>query len=108
MAAVYSVQLARVALVYPSAVVYTVPAGIVAIARDMDGYLGSASAGALLVVKHLPSCVDLIIFVATGAAIQPVQWQGRQVLSAGDQLELVLSASFSGTLNIAGYQLTAP
>jgi len=68
--------------------VYTVPAGMVAVLRGMDGFLYTGAVFVLLLsLNGNPPCIG-----AVASAAQPVSgvgsWTGYEVLDQGDQVYL--------------------
>lgn len=82
-------------------VIYTVPAGVVAIIRDLDLF---AQTAALAFGLRLAGNV-IVSFVNPTAAGTAYQWTGRQVLLPGETLEYFASNGLSFTACISGYLL---
>ena len=84
---------------------YTVPDGFIAVVRDIDSY---ASAGlleiAVTVFGNLSQIIDWWV-IDTGTSIIH-QWRGRQVLYAGEQLQVLTTGPTD--ITISGYELVAP
>lgn len=87
--------------------VYTVPVGYLAIARDLDAFQG---------VTILP---DTIYFIGSVGQViwrntaiisqdQYGSWRGRQVFNAGESFAVHSDRSFPFDITISGYLLTAP
>lgn len=103
--AVYSAVLAHLQLADGDLVTaYTVPAGIVAVVRDMTAksMSGSSATISIRVVSGLVTCdiwdVRLVDSFLTS------QWQGREVLNPGDVLQ-VASLDGACSVRISGYEL---
>jgi len=86
--------------------VYTVPAGHVAVLRDV-ALLNASITNALVVIGSFPDNVNWWR-LTTGAGVSScAEWQGRQVYPAGYTmtLDFVGDAAF---VRMSGYLLTAP
>lgn len=104
MAAIYSI---RFGVVNTSAggttVVYTVPAGYVAILRDVDAYFPSGLGPQLFLQDgSIPLSFALL---APTAVPGSVQWRGRQVFASGQEIAVNTSATAVRAL-LSGYLLT--
>jgi len=105
-AALYSVLFAQIAsLVGASLDLYTVPAGNVAVVRDISARNTNTTSDTLFVLDTL-----LPVTFATFAPASTTlvgQWQGREVFPAGHTLAL---ASTGGIwqVRVSGYLLTMP
>lgn len=85
-----------------SAVQYTVPAGNIFVARCMSVYAdtGPGSAGSLIITG-----ITTIAQVGGLAAGQWGQWEGRQVLNAGESLKVLAVGTVE--ISVSGYLLNA-
>lgn len=103
MTVVYSTKFAAGAQASGStSVVYTVPAGYVAVVRDIE--VGAQNAPANSVAINLAGVAE--IYQAGGIAqYSTAQWKGRVVLNAGDQINVDAIAG-TWTYIISGYLLT--
>lgn len=85
---------------------YTVPAGLVAIVRDIDAY----AAGPLSSNAHLRFTgylgETLWFFVVSAQQQASGQWRGRQVFRSGEGFGIVTDSAFD--VRVSGYLLTAP
>ena len=84
---------------------YTVPDGFIAVVRDIDGY---ASAGLIQTVVtvygNLSQVIDWWVIDTDTTVVH--QWRGRQVLYAGEQLQVLTTGP--ADITISGYELVAP
>lgn len=86
-------------------ITYVVPAGFVAVVRDMDAFIGSIIGNVGMVAKGSAAQVFWQeTLVAPGNTW--VQWRGRQVLFAGESFSM--EADDVMDLTASGYLLTAP
>lgn len=85
-----------------TASVYTVPAGVTAVVRDIAVLCESAGSFVALLsrIGGVP-----IWFGSSAAANTYLHEEGRKVLYAGDQLEFTVNGG-TWTVNISGYELT--
>jgi len=105
---IYSTQFVTGTMATPGPeLVYTVPAGNIAVLRGLDGFLYTSGVFVLLLgLNGNPPCLGCV-----AAAAQPTSgvgsWTGYQVLDPGDKV--YLSANYSGTTYIlSGYLLHLP
>lgn len=112
MAGIYSACLVHARLVGPATVfLYEVPAGLVAVVRDITMYMDyDKPAGGLAGVSIIPEAGSSEYnYIHLQADMVPgvlYHWTGRQVLPAGAQiLGVVLSDSMN--LRVSGYLLQA-
>lgn len=103
MAAVYSVRF--VALRNTSGGGVVVPAGNVAIVRDIDAFFGGGIGGGALNVTG-PAGQTFAWFPFTGLESSVFQWRGRQVFNPGETIGW--TADHGVDLTISGYLLTLP
>lgn len=90
------------------AVVYTVPAGYVAVIRDIELLSGSGTTDEVVIDATVPGPLNVVIWLHIfGAAFAWAQWAGRAVLNAGDEISVTAPADGS-TYLISGYLLSAP
>jgi hypothetical protein len=88
-----------------SGTIVTVPAGYIAIVRDIDAFFGGGiEGGALNVIGTLGQTFAWFPF--TGLTSAAFTWRGRQVFSAGESVRFVSGAGVD--LTVSGYLLTAP
>lgn len=87
--------------------IYTVPAGRLAIVRDLD-ILANITGTGLLFMQL--SGVDAKAFTFTSAGIDSLEWRGRQVLNEGEALSFVAPGLTSGRYFIvaSGYEFSVP
>lgn len=87
--------------------VYTVPAGYVAVVRDIEVISGSGASDVLVFECVSPGPLHVVIWVlySTGANVWG-QWRGRVVLVSGDAISALAPADGS-TYLISGYLLSA-
>lgn len=89
---------------------YTVPTGIRTEVRDM--IIANTTAGALTVALHFvpvggsATAANMVLPAKTIAANDIFQWQGTQVLNAGDFIQGIGSGA-GITVNITGYEYRA-
>lgn len=87
---------------------YTVPAGFVAVIRDMELTNQGGTATAIAIDLEVPGPLTATIyFNADVPAGSWLQWQGRVVMNAGDVLSISASAYPIGAV-VSGYLLSAP
>lgn len=84
-------------------VVYTVPAGYVAVLRDVDAYFPSGL-GPQLFLQDGSVPISFALLAPT-AVPGSVQWHGRQVFTAGEEIAVNLTATPIRAL-LSGYLLT--
>lgn len=104
MSSVYSTHfISAVGLVGTRA--FTVPAGFVAVLRDLDVYNGGGfSATQVYLHGGLGQTIWFNNFAGPGAAY--ASWRGRQVLTAGFAFDITTNGACDATLS--GYLLSAP
>jgi hypothetical protein len=84
---------------------YTVPTGFVAIVRDFDAFWGVSTAGAEVnLYGHAGQVIYQAAFGLNDVGWRG--WRGRQVLNAGETLQIFTSDAMDVTLS--GYLLTSP
>ena len=84
---------------------YTVPAGYIAIVRDVTAYLGGDTVEVAQCYLTDPQCVLLSANGSTdGAGVR--QWTGRQVLEAGEVLQALILTTVFTSLIASGYLFT--
>lgn len=91
-------------IAYPN--VYTVPAGFVAVVREMDVYFGPSLAARKIFAEGTASQIfweDSVAAVEDGWR----QWQGRQVFYASESFQLFCAGDV-GDITVSGYLLAAP
>lgn len=87
---------------------YTVPAGKVAVVRDISvSNVTTTDAGQLLIYVLLDAGNADLFRVASVPSHGFVQWQGRQVLNAGETLALYETNTTIRAM-VSGYLLSAP
>jgi hypothetical protein len=105
---VYSTRFALVSITDSSSHdLYTVPAGYVAILRDIDGFTSVTPVTSLqLTVTGLTA----ILIPDPGSSPGPVQWRGRLVMNAGETVACIAPGRTGGLYNlcVSGYLLTVP
>ncbi len=84
---------------------YIVPAGFVAVVRDLDVYCGDVLGGDEFFARGSAGQVFWQATIALGETGWRF-WRGRQVLYAGEQLQMFSTKVFD--LSASGYLLTAP
>ena len=88
----------------PLTATYTVPAGKVAVVRDVDLYYGGSISGASWFIRgNAGQSFAAGIFPATQSGWQ--SWRGRQVLYGGEDLVVVVEDTMDVT--VSGYLLDA-
>ncbi len=89
-----------------SGVLYTVPAGYVAVVRDMDVWWdGETDEGSLIASIH--NVCTFMVFYGAPSVASAFQWRGRVVINPGEKLELFPSVgNWSGVA--CGYLLSLP
>lgn len=110
MAQVYSVCFAHRRLTDQEVSLYVVPVGFVAVVRDICMYTDVGNAqGQLLGVTVLPDSGSIVYaylhLQAPVAAGVMYHWQGRQVLTAGNDMRAITLAD-NGVYRVSGYLLT--
>lgn len=83
---------------------YVVPAGFVAVLRDLDVIQVSSGTNGLVIVQDSGFITWLTL--ATNNIWAHVQWTGRQVFTAGQSLDLI-SSGHTFHMRASGYLLTA-
>lgn len=112
MANVYSTLFYRNgSLTAGSVIAYTVPAGFVAVVRDIDLFLNqpwdSQLLSGILVSTRFPTTALFGVLSPKARGNQPYHWEGRQVLNPGDELTLnVYDSGWEAT--ISGFLLALP
>lgn len=104
--AVYSTRFLAVAGGADASETYTVPAGFIAVVRDIDVTLSGDASALAQVALESPNLVFAYI-PASGTASESWQWQGRQVCNEGETLAAVLSTDTFGSIAVSGYLLTS-
>ena len=104
-APVYSTQFLALAAPAPGLYTYTVPAGHIAVVRDVSGTLYNAAAG--LAAYCDASGVIFAVFVSTGQNSPAVDWRGRIVIPPGGLLRAQLLVA-NVELILSGYLFTSP
>lgn len=104
MAGVYSTRFVELPLEAPSSTSYTVPDGFVAVVRDINCRFVGGSGGPMVVQVADPNFVIAVLDggdPVTGMA----QWRGREVLNAGEELQLLNLGTVEGSCSVSGYLL---
>lgn len=106
---VYSVRLATNIVSAGPVLVYTVPAGIAAVVRDVLATQVSASSGAFSIFLTVAGGASNLRLWTWGSIpdFGNVHWEGRQVLEPGDTLSVITDGS-TWHYSISGYQLSLP
>lgn len=102
---VYSTRfsLSSVAVPGPSTL-YTVPAGHIAVLKDVDYYQTAGAASFLFIGEGTAALFPIAL--STPAGVNSAQWRGRMVFQAGETIaQKNGGGTFSITLN--GYLLTS-
>lgn len=87
---------------------YTVPAGYVAVVRDIEAWNFGGETDQLFTTANVPGPLAVAVWVTPEVAPNEwAQWKGRAVFNAGDILQAQASSS-SWSLFISGYLLSAP
>lgn len=107
MSSVYSTQFIVGSMTGPTTPLsYTVPAGMVAILRDITlASTGIATWQCVAAVVSGPAVAWLALFTENPGQVATHQWQGRTVLNGGDELILQMLQGNSGTAIASGYLL---
>lgn len=92
---------------------YTVPAGVIAVVRDFDGYGNNIDPeAALFLVDDLTNGTFFQWQQSLASIGSPThfQWQGRQVFHPGDAFHCGVASSVSAAFDVrvSGYLLTTP
>lgn len=91
----------------PGTVLYTVPAGSVAILRDITlEHLGGTGQNRAFIYINAHGATVRLVLVQDVAADYITQWQGRTVLEAGSQIGIGVITENFRTI-ISGYLLTS-
>jgi len=106
-ASIYSTQFAAVNLTGSLTTLYTVPAGFVAVVRDVSGFMTTTTVGEAIVLSLQLANVNFATFQSDGSTYQDVHWEGRVVMPAGESLQVADSVA-AGALVVSGYLLAAP
>jgi hypothetical protein len=103
---VYSTRLFE-ALALTTNVGYTVPAGVRAVLRDVDIFIGAHGTETAFAILGGMGQVIWYVDVASATTGQSFQWRGRQVFNPGDIISFVASAN-GVDVSASGYLLTLP
>jgi hypothetical protein len=106
-ARVYSTRFFAGAVTSITSVIYTVPAGYIAVIRDITATMFSTAAGDVLILGINPPGVYNVGFKTYGTNYQPAHWDGRMVLNPGDEL-LANTNATSANVVVSGYLLATP
>lgn len=91
-----------------SPVLYTVPAGYVAVIRDMRLYAATSSTAEVAIEVTNPGPATTIIFFNNDVSPGDyVEWQGRVVIDDGAEI-IGVTTEPGITAHISGYLLAAP
>lgn len=106
---VYSLRFAEIAPGPSGVISVTVPASVVWIVRDIDALCVTGDIGGLtgFTVAKLGGAVLFGVDQYHARAGELYPWRGRQVYSAGEELQIVTNDD-DWSLIMSGYQLTAP
>lgn len=85
--------------------VYTVPAGFVAVLRDLDAYFGGDIAPQNMFL-HGPAGQAIWWNGWTVLIAGVAQWRGRQVIQGGESFDVTTDAPMD--VSVSGYLLTLP
>lgn len=87
---------------------YTVPAGYLAVVRDVTLAAGTDAlpVAFVLAVADVGVIVEMILPPAESGVAPYQQWRGRVVVNSGEELELTADALCNAT--VSGYLLTLP
>lgn len=109
MSEVYSTQFALQQYTTPGDhTAYTCPAAKVAILRDVIiRYVGPTSGKIEAYVNGIGGGVGLLMVKAGAVTTEALEWQGRQVMNAGDQL-IVQNSVDEVQIYASGYLLDSP
>ena len=104
--AVYSTQLLQLDGDPQPSGSFTVPAGLVAVVRDIVIWCGAAASGEYSEVWG-PSGSSILVstYPATGYVLE--HWTGRQVFTEGQSIGVASNASGPGSVLVSGYLLSA-
>lgn len=102
MASIYSTRFIGVQVVAGTPVTYTVPAGNVAVVRSIS--CTPLSSGLTAAYVAIASAA-YIWHVATGTTLVSLDWEGRQVLNAGEGIQAVCTGA-NCSFVVSGYLLT--
>jgi hypothetical protein len=89
---------------------YLVPAGMVAVVRDIDAFDGSLTGDNVLQVSGASGSTFAFwrspVAIGAANAGNAYAWRGRQILNAGEELQL--NADSGLDVAVSGYLLTIP
>lgn len=104
----YSARLCAVHISGSSPGLYTSPAGIVTVVRDLEVYNSSGTAIPGLVLDlEGPGLAGILAWVLNVPAQGSAQWQGRSVMNPGDAFGAVVAGTIGCSIVVSGYQLTS-
>ena len=86
---------------------YTVPAGFVAIVRDIDAWHEAGGSGSDYLYASVVS-LGGAFFYETFAASQWISWRGRQVINPGEELVVQGNSTVNQSVMVSGYLLMLP
>ena len=102
---IYSTNLALGALGTSSANLYTSPAGVTTVVREIDLYSFSGATDYVVFGCNVAGIGATFWYFTTLAPAQTYQWKGRLVIPAGQVIN-GFAQSANNTYVISGYQLT--
>lgn len=85
---------------------YTVPAGAVAVVRDVAAYI-EADASTYLYVELGEGSIPIMVLASQASTQVLGHWTGNQVVPAGEGITAVSTSSVVARVAVSGYLLTA-
>lgn len=101
---VYSTRFLSVHGVGPVAE-YTVPSGFVAILRDLDAFKTGTDESAVADMVNASAGVAIWLGHFSGTASW-ISWRGRQVIPAGETVEVSATGTTDVSITVSGYLLS--
>lgn len=86
---------------------FAVPAGFVAVVRDIDAVTNSGPGSAVVQVEETPTGIPFWFVSDSSGNIVWHQWSGRQVLNVGSTLRVAVSGGGNANVSVSGYLLAA-
>jgi hypothetical protein len=103
--AVYSTRFVEIPFGAPASASYTVPAGYIAVVRDIDVRFSGGTGGPMVVQVADPNVI-LAVLNSGDAITGMAQWQGRTVCNEGEVLEALNLGSVDASCAVSGYLLS--
>lgn len=102
MPAVYSTRFFAVSTSADENLTYTVPAGQVAVLRDVSFATEGNTSSTAGVYLQSPECL-IAYFEGSAEGLTTGQWQGRQVFQAGEEMLCAVETDTFLSLMVSGY-----